>query len=314
MRVTDYLRLELQRINDVVGRQVNYLRLNVKGDLLSKLLEEGLVIGSGDSHAAALYTQLLSNHRFNLADPYELRLLPPPGEGVLIAISVKGRTREVVNASKTLKSRGWKVVAITSDTSSPLARVADAVVKVTYGGGELPVGICNFASVITALTWMFKGVKGIPSKLRFMGYDGPPLKEFREVVAVGEGLGAVSAYFTCLKLHEVICMPCRHYSIEQFMHADIYSLSSESLTLIFPGISKGKSLVLSRVLSEAGLPHHLIQVNAESELSVVLSGIYTAVTALINCAEDLGVEKPCFMTRNVLLKLSTPAIYGEKNE
>ncbi len=308
----EYLRDEVLKFGQIVDEQVRLLRtLGVARASLRG--ERGLATGAGDSHAASVYAQLISNHEFMAADPYELRSAPPSERDYLIAVSVKGRTREVIECVRHLKTAGWRALAVTADPKSELADIADATLQVSYGGGALPVGVGNFASVITALTWVLTDEDVSPPKelhepkvelARYLSGDG-----VNEVVAVGEGVGAVSAYFTCLKLYETLCMPCRSYSIEQFLHAPIYSLTKDSLTLIFTGRYGVKSRVLQSILEDAGLRHEVISASEGGALATVLDEVGQVILAIADTALMKGVLEPCFESRLNLLKASTPVIY-----
>ncbi len=307
--LSEYIMGELSLIQKVVRDQLEFLK-----ELERPSLRRGLVTGAGDSHAASIFTQLVSRHSFLAVDPYELRLKTPSvSEGDLVAISIKGKTREVVKVTEALRGRGWRVISVTADEGSPLARVSNVVIKLVYGGGALPVGIGNFAAVLAALSWLFEGDTQ-PPEICEVKREDHTLLEYGDVVTVGEGVGVVSAYFTCLKLHEVLCMPCRYYSIEQFLHAILYSLSSSSLVIIFPGKERKKSIQLSKILETANIPHIYVNPSTtDTHLSLVLSEITWGLSTIMNAVRRKELKEPCFMSRKDLLTLSTPMIYGSES-
>lgn len=307
--LSEYILSELSLIQKVVRDQLEFLK-----EIERPSLRRGLVTGAGDSHAASIFAQLVSRHSFLAVDPYELRLKTPSvSEGDLVAISVKGRTREVVKVAEALRGRGWRVISVTADEESPLARVSDVVIKLVYGGGALPVGIGNFAAVLAALSWLFEGDTQ-PPEIHEVECEDHTLLEYRDIVTVGEGAGVVSAYFTCLKLHEVLCMPCRYYSIEQFLHAILYSLSPSSLVIIFPGKERKKSIQLSKILETANIPHIYVNPSTtDTHLSLVLSEIIWGLSVIMNAVRRKELKEPCFMDRKDLLTLSTPMIYGSES-
>ncbi len=307
--LSEYIMSELSLIQKVVRDQLKFLK-----ELERPSLRRGLVTGAGDSHAASIFAQLVSRHSFLAVDPYELRLRTPSvSEGDLVAISVKGRTREVVKVAEALRGRGWRVISVTADEGSPLARVSDVVIKLVYGGGALPVGIGNFAAVLATLSWLFEGDTQPPEICEVKRADHT-LLEYRDVVTVGEDIGVVSAYFTCLKLHEVLCMPCRYYSIEQFLHAILYSLSPSSLVIIFPGKERKKSIQLSKILETANIPHIFVNPpTTDTHLSLTLNEIIWGLSTIMNAVRRKELKEPCFMSRTDLLTLSTPMIYGSES-
>jgi len=307
--LSEYLMSELSLIQKVVDDQLGFLK-----ELGRPSLRGGLVTGAGDSHVASIFAQLVSKHSFLAVDPYELRLrIPTSSEGDLIAISVKGRTREVVKAAEALRRRGWRIISVTANEKSPLAGVSDTVLKLVYGGGDIPVGIGNFAAVLATLTWLFEGVTQSPD-MHGAGSMDHTLFEYKDVVTVGEDLGIVPAYFTCLKLHEVLCTPCRYYSIEQFLHAVLYSLSPYSLVMIFPGEERGKSIQLRKVLEAANIPHIYMNPPAtDTHLGLTLNEIMQGLSIVMSAVRKKRLKEPCFMSRTDLLTLSTPMIYGSED-
>ncbi len=307
--LSEYIMSELSLIQKVVRNQLNFLE-----KLERPSLRGGLVTGAGDSHAASIFAQLVSRHSFLAVDPYELRLKTPSvSGGDLVAISVKGRTREVIKVAKALRDRGWRVISVTADEGSPLARVSDIVIKLAYGGGALPVGIGSFAAVLATLSWLFEDDTQPPGTCE-VRHEDKTLLGYSDVVTVGEGIGVVSAYFTCLKLHEALCMPCRYYSIEQFLHAILYSLSPSSLVIIFPGKEREKSIQLSKILRVANIPRIYVNPSTtDTHLSLVLSEITWGLSAIMSTVRGRGLKEPCFMNRKDLLMLSTPMIYGSEN-
>gem|GEM_PF-1721848 len=307
--LSEYIMSELSLIQKVVRNQLNFLE-----KLERPSLRRGLVTGAGDSHVASIFAQLVSKHNFLAVDPYELRLETPSiSDGDLIAISVKGRTQEVIKAAETLRGRGWRIISVTANEESPLAKVSDVVIKLVYGGGALPVGIGNFAATLATLAWLFEDCRQPPESCEVKSEDHT-LLEYEDIVTVGEGIGVVSAYFMCLKLHEVLCMPCRYYSIEQFLHAILYSLSPSSLVIIFPGKEREKSIQLSKILRVANIPRIYVNPSTtDTHLSLVLSEITWGLSAIMSTVRGRELKKPCFMNRKDLLVLSTPMIYGSES-
>jgi len=312
VNLSEYIMSELSLIQKVVRDQLESLKRIERPQL-----RKGLITGAGDSHAASIFAQLISKHSFLAVDPYELRLKTPSiGENDLVAISVKGRTREVVKVAKKLRNKGWRIISVTADEESPLARVSNIVIKLVYGGGALPVGIGNFTVALTTLAWLFEGDVQLPEihEIHEVKREDYVLPKCRDFVTVGEDVGVVSAYFTCLKLHEVLCMPCRYYSIEQFLHAILYSLDQSSFVVIFPGKEREKSMRLSKILETANIPHiYVSPPNTDTHLSLVLSEITWGLSAIMSTVERKGLKEPCFMSRKDLLTLSTPVIYGSES-
>ncbi len=103
-------------------------------DTMVKVYREGkkvLVIGAGRSGLVGkAFAMRLMHIGFNVYVLGET-IVPALTKGdVVIAISGSGRTKLVVTAAEVAKGLGAKVIAFTSFPDSPLARLADLVVRV----------------------------------------------------------------------------------------------------------------------------------------------------------------------------------------
>ena len=313
--LTDFINYEISRLANVIMSQHEWsLGVSLSED------DFGYAFGAGDSFAAALAAQHLSSFRFVAVDPLSLAYYTGRAQlpkQVAIAISYKGRTREVVKAASKLKSLGWKVVAVTSDSSSPLASTASEVVNIMQTDEALPVGISSFVAMVTALAKLL-GVKLnislLKSKLKGITALEPIIcssasaKSISEVIAVGEGSGFVSAYFTCLKLYETLCMPCRAYPLEEFLHAPIYSISRSALTVVYPSEKNLKATYLIEVLSRLGVPYVVIKQSDTAYLNII-SGVVQGLKLVLKFITEFEVRTPCYKEKKILVSSSTPLIY-----
>ena len=315
MSLIDFINYEISRLVDVIMSQYEQ-SLNVT---ISEN-DFGYAFGAGDSFAAALAAQYLSSFRFIAVDPlslaYYVKKTQTPRQ-IAIAISYKGRTKEVIKAANKLKSFGWKIVAVTSNSSSPLTSVASEVAIIMQTSEALPVGISSFVAMITALAKLL-GIKlnmnSLRSKFRNIT-DLEPIvrdlvsaKSISEVITVGEGSGFVAAYFTCLKLYETLCMPCRAYPLEEFFHAPIYSISKDTLTMIYPSERNLKATYFIEILSKLGVPHIIIKPMNTTYLNII-SGIVQSLKIILKFITEFNVKIPCYKEKKVLVNSSTPLIY-----
>ncbi len=311
----DFINYEISRLASVIMSQYEQ-SLGVSIDDS----EFGYAFGAGDSFAAALAAQYLSSFRFVAVDPLSLAYYVGKAQvpkQVAIAISYKGRTREVVKAASKLKSLGWKVLAVTSDSSSPLASAASEVASIMQTSEALPVGVSSFVAMVTALAKLLGAklnINLLKSKLKDITGLEPIVrgsvsaKNVSEVIAVGEGSGFVAAYFTCLKLYEALCMPCRAYPLEEFLHAPIYSISRNALTLIYSSEKSIKTTHLIEVLSKLGAPYVVIKQMDATYLNII-SGVVQGLKLVLKFTTEFNIRTPCYKEKKILVSSSTPLIY-----
>lgn len=130
----------IKAVNEIVSfvsKALNYVDMKRVEEMINTLItayksgKKILVIGAGRSglvgRAFAMRLMHLGFNVYVLGDT----IVPSIGSGdIVIAISGSGRTRLVVTAAEVAKSVGAKIIAITSHEDSPLAKIADIVVKV----------------------------------------------------------------------------------------------------------------------------------------------------------------------------------------
>lgn len=306
MNLAAYLDREIDRIPGIVSRQYREAeKSNVR-------LRSGWVTGSGDSFAAALALQYMSDFSFIAADPLELgRISGDEGEQ-LVAISVKGRTIKVVEVAEKMAGRGTEVIAVTAVDSSPLATSSSKVVKLVYGGGEQPVGVGNYAAAIAALGSLTgHSIDGMLRAYR-RALNSPLPEIYGEVVAVGEFEGYANSLFTCLKLYECACLPCRFYRAEQFMHAPIYSPSKNSTILVFATSGGSYARRVAEILRGSGFPATYLDFGGGIFGNLIAGAVYAARLAKAYI-DKMGLREPCFASRSRVLYESTRSIYYGKN-
>ena len=138
---------------------------------------------------------------------------------ILVALSVGGRTRSVVEAARVYHSVGGRVVAVTADPSSPLAVEADEVVTLLHGGTAGGIGAGRHLLAIAALA----GILGA-EKPRLVEAPGCP-PEFYVSTALQAGYmeSIASALYAALKAYEIYGRPVHWWSLEQLVHAPVYS-------------------------------------------------------------------------------------------
>lgn len=135
--VTGLTRDATIQIINYVNKAIELISDNEKDAFIDALLntrKEGkkiFVIGAGRSGLVAkAFAMRLMHMDFDVYVVGET-IMPPIRKGdVLLAISGSGRTRTVVSVAEAAKSIGAKVIALTTYPDSPLAKLADVVVRI----------------------------------------------------------------------------------------------------------------------------------------------------------------------------------------
>ncbi len=189
-----------------------------------------IVTGAGDSFAAALLAPAL-HPGARAADPMAVAYGDVVSElarrgCALIAVSLGGRTRTVVEAARRFRRAGGAVVAVTGDPASPLAAHADRVVTVLHAGLARGVGAGRHLLTLVALAALL----GAPAPVRPPWPRGCPDRLYGYVFA-GCCETESAALYAALKVYEVYGLPAQWWGLEQFVHAPVLGAPGDKLVV-----------------------------------------------------------------------------------
>jgi DNA-binding MurR/RpiR family transcriptional regulator len=135
---------EAELYPEIFNRQLETTRaLTSKGRIL--------VSGAGDSYAAALTGTALAGYNGVAVDPRELSYYPMGDDVTVIAVSLGGRTRSLIQSATIHKEHGSKIIVITGNTESPVAELGDIVVRVVHPSYVRGSGFGSFVSMTAAV-------------------------------------------------------------------------------------------------------------------------------------------------------------------
>ncbi len=200
-----------------------------------------VITGSGDSYAAALAVERLSSFRIRCIDPYEFISVAYNGDNymqernIIYIISVSGETRASIYAAKRAKDMGLKVVALTSNTTSRLANLADSIVELRFKRtGILTAGSIGFTTSLLVAASLVHAIdsNSIDIKRLFKLTDNSSIELKGFNYLVGDVLTyPITVYFSA-KIYEVLGLKSQYCMLEQFKHMQIFSLSASDKVII----------------------------------------------------------------------------------
>jgi len=233
-------------------------------------VENVYLVGCGDSYFVAIYGALLFEKFTNLQaqafESYEFWKYKSNiwDKSVLVAISASGRTSKTIEAAKYAKKKGLKILAVTNDALSPLARILDLCIEtqVTKPFGPPSATSTTAMLSLNMLTRELGGVrigsaesliKWIESNMRTLlaqaSKDAEMLVKKSYAYLVGAGPGFVSALFGGAKLREAAWLHSIPFEAEEFSHYGMISIDQGDI--VFLNAFKGESISKMRALSEA---------------------------------------------------------------
>ncbi|AEM38611.1 sugar isomerase (SIS) [Pyrolobus fumarii 1A] len=293
------LRNDLEMIPEIVEKQIE------ETIVPEGLGEQRLVfIGSGDSFAAALVAE---HAGIGVArDPLDVLVAGVDGPGDAILLSVGGRSKRVVDAARFLSSRGFRIIAVTGNERSPLARTAHVTVKLVYSDLACGMGAARHVAMLAALSALFNARPRIPEKL-----VEEPLPFDPQAVYAGVGVGVASALFMVLKICELLADCATWWHLEQFAHAPVYGTRSNIL-VVYPDPRCERS-TLEEYLSafrEAGFEVTTVPVLNDPWSTAILHATL-AISSAAETAFSRGIEEPGYRAHPALSRL-TRLIYLEE--
>ncbi len=227
-----------------------------------------IITGSGDSYAAALAVERLSAFRIRCIDPYEF-ISVACNEGnyiqdernIIYIISVSGETRASIDVAKRAKDMGLKVVALTSNTTSKLAKVVDSIIELRFKRtGILTAGSIGFTTSLLTAASLVHAIDSntIDIKRLFKLTDTTSsieLKDFNYLV--GDVLTYPIAVYFSAKIYEVLGLKSQYCMLEQFKHMQIFSLDASDKVIILTDHGK----ILAEGLLSNGIDTTLLGYN-----------------------------------------------------
>ena len=276
-----------------------------------------ILVGAGDSFAAAKAAEYLSGFRARALDPYDLLLKPTTVEGKhLFVISVSGRTRTNIEAAKAAHGIAKRVTAITSDVHSALAEACDDVIELSFRKtGAVTPGTVSFTTTLLACYSRVRELPVMPdlgwafdSSVKWS--DTIEVPTAGTVFIVGTGLSYCMAIYGAAKIFEVLGSKSQYQATEQFSHMELFSLSEGDFVLLIPASgSDVKAAQLEDALTHSGWKVAKTSLNEGDE---VVHSILTSMQLQVlvwRTALRLGLEEFSFKKKEKHLRISDKMIY-----
>ncbi len=204
-----------------------------------------LIAARGSSDNAARYGQYLfgalNRLPVALATPslYTLYSAPPQMAGALvIGISQSGRSPDIVSVLESAREQSQSTLAITNDTASPMARVADWVLPLNAGEERAVAATKTYTTSIAALALLSACLAGeterlaelerMPAIMRKvlaatedMGTLVERYRYAERSAVIGRGFNYGTAFEVALKVKELTRLVIEPYSSADFLHGPI---------------------------------------------------------------------------------------------
>jgi fructoselysine-6-P-deglycase FrlB-like protein len=289
-------------------------------------LDDCLIIGAGDSYAAALIAQYVSNHRAKCITPMDIVFDPEivTGSRRLYIISVSGNTKSNILAANISRKQNVPTTAITTMSESKLAKNCDEVIELHYNTTGIPTsGTISFtASVLCCLAllgannnldhFLKKSYRKINDDVNDM--IASSAERISSYIFLGEGLLFPVVIYGALKINEVFGVKSFAYPLEEFCHSPIFSIKRTDEIVILGNKSQGNitNEKLNKRLKELGLNSIYLECANDntSTIETLLKSIMLLQLFVVKQAIRKRIKNCFFLKNKGLLKLSSTFIYG----
>jgi glutamine---fructose-6-phosphate transaminase (isomerizing) len=232
--------------------QLDYIRMFVpQKTILQSRLHKVVFSGSGDSLAAAMLAQSLSNYSVTAIDPLEIAENPKIAHNKHVYfVSISGNTAANIKAAKSVKNP----TAITKNPSSLLAKACRSTITLQYvDSGVFTAGSIGFLASALVCISLVMPITLKNAKKTFLAAK----KASEKVTLVGKPffLGGQYTYpvamYGAAKMYEVVGLDASYERMEQFSHMGMFCAKKNDAVIILDDSKHAAKL--SKVLAGIGL-------------------------------------------------------------
>lgn len=303
----------LDALSEEVLRQPAILESFARSQL-PKIPDGSILVGAGDSFAAALAGFYVSRGRCLAVDPYYLATVPRAAAGrEVVFISASGRTSSNILAARRVKGVSARTTALTADKTSRLGLATDRVVKLPMVLEPRMPGALSFSLSLLAV-------------MKMLGKDG--LCDFRRLLARAErdsglvGFGEGTTYFlgnsaahaisfySAAKVYEMLGTKAHSEVLEEFCHLELFALRRPDAVNIYSCFDlMGRGKKLRESLVGRGYRASLIEARGSNDLERLFHAVFVAQVSILQRAEAAGLSEPRFLRDKGRLCISDTMIY-----
>lgn len=261
-------------------------------------IDHVVIAARGTSDNAARYAQYVWGARnrlsVGLAAPslYSLYGSPPAlRSAAVVGISQSGQSPDIVSVLAEAKRQQRPTLAITNDSSSPLAAQADHVVLLHAGPEEAVAATKTYTAELAAVALLSAAIGNtggndrvlatLPSDVDFMLGQSDDIAEMArdlsslgQSAVLGRGFNHATAFEWALKLQELAHVPAQPFSAADFLHgpAALVEPGFSILATVVTGPSRADFHTLLGELVERGAGLVVIS-NSDATLEMTESAI-----------------------------------------
>lgn len=319
----------IEAMESEINRQILEIP-NIKRFTRIETVHNCIFIGSGDSYVVGLICSYLTNFNAICIDPADMLINPSISSGkTVFIISISGKTRENILVARKIKKYSDKIIAVTNNPTSQLAKNCDDVVYLDYKNtGITSAGTLSFViSMLTCANILGKYVKvdnlsSIYEKSRkkakvLVSKTENLLRSSRRgtIIFLGNSVLFPISIYGSLKINEVFGWKSFAYSLENFCHAPLFEITEHDLILVFSSPKHSinyKVKKLIRLLKKRKIKAFVMEIPDYSDIQLLLFSTLLIQFYVVRLAKALKNQECYFLENRELLDLSSQLIYDTK--
>jgi fructoselysine-6-P-deglycase FrlB-like protein len=280
-----------------------------------KIFDECVYVGSGDSYAAGLIAEYLTDHRCRCYSPSDLLNSKFVFDKTYCFISVTGKTKANIKVAERANQAGARTIAITLDKKSKLAQICKEVVPLMFTRTtDTPTaGFSTFvANVVTSLqilgitvpkkfdVWHKKGVK-----LSLDLLESIVLPKEDSTYLLGNNILYAIALYMSFQMAEFFGSGAMAHKLEEFCHSPIFGLKKSHCVWIL-GQNEEQ---IKRRLNRLGFRLSYIELFNKDIFAQLFVSIFFVQNLILLLAEKHGYTELQYVMMKDVLKASSDIIY-----
>jgi fructoselysine-6-P-deglycase FrlB-like protein len=281
-----------------------------------KISDDCIYVGSGDSYAAGLIAEFLTDHKCRCFSPSDLFNSKFIDDKTYCFVSVTGKTKANIKVAQHATQAGVRTIAITLDKNSKLAQICKEVVPLKITRTQTPTtGFSTFvANVITCLQisgitvpqkfhdWHKKGVQ-----LSLDLLESIVLPKEESIYFLGNNIRYAIAVYTSFQMAEFFGRSAIAHKLEEFCHSPIFGLKSSDYIWIF---GQNESQVNKR-LSALDLRLSYIELYNQDTPTQLFESIFFVHNLMLLLAQKHGLTELEYVLMRDVLNASSDIIYDQ---
>jgi fructoselysine-6-P-deglycase FrlB-like protein len=313
----------ISAMEEEIRSQVNYLsKLDLPGQIG---LDDCLIIGAGDSYAAALVAVYASDHKIACCNPIDIVVNPEIIKKNyyrrIYIVSVSGNTQSNILAAKITRRHKIPTTAITSVPNSMLARICNNVIELKYKkAGITTSGTASFMCSMLCCLSLVRKVDNFKHLVRIYVQAWHEANDFINTIPqrvssyifLANGILFPISVYGMLKINEIFGLKSFAYQFEEFCHSPLFSIKTNDKLIIFRNDKhdlRGSKEFCDRLTKLGFSKPFIMDCSNLSLTDRLLKSTFFVQLFILRQSLNKGLQD-CFFLRNKgLLELSSDLIY-----